>query len=303
MAFVVLSGCPSSGKTTLALKLRQDFLARMADESYTGPSWEVVIVEDDIGVLGRTVYSESRLEKPVRASLLSEVTRSLSKRTIVICDGLNYIKGYRYQMNCAAKEAGVRACTIHVATPPEKCKEFNRTRAPTEAYTEETMDALLMRFEEPSSMARWDSPLFTVGWDDPSPPFDDIWLAMTSAVKKKANPSVVPNGQTATDTIQTLHSATSTLISHLLSHLSLSPLSPHLKLPSPPYPPSGLNLPQRTITLSELQRLKRQFEGIQMNGFKRGGEGVKRAGWGEKEWAEAWVRFLEVQWGVNEEEG
>ena len=54
------------------------------------------------------------------------------------------------------------------------------------------MDALLMRFEEPSSMARWDSPLFTVGWDDPSPPFDDIWAAMTSAVKKKANPSVVP---------------------------------------------------------------------------------------------------------------
>lgn len=40
-----------------------------------------------------------------------------------------------------------------------------------------------------------------------------------------------------------------------------------------------------------------------MNGFKRGGEGVKRAAWGEKEWAEAWVRFLEVQWGVNEEEG
>jgi len=57
MAFVVLSGCPSSGKTSLALKLKQDFLTRMADESYTGPTWEVVIVEDDIGVLGRTVYS------------------------------------------------------------------------------------------------------------------------------------------------------------------------------------------------------------------------------------------------------
>lgn len=38
-------------------------------------------------------WSESRLEKPVRASLLSTVTRSLSKRRILICDGLNYIKG------------------------------------------------------------------------------------------------------------------------------------------------------------------------------------------------------------------
>ena len=186
-------------------------------------------------------------------------------------------------------------------------------------------------------MARWDSPLFTVGWDDPEPPYDDLWLAVTSAVKKKANPSVVPvstmtltdvhrrqpdsdrltprlsapppcfcrsrslqNGQTAPDTIQTLHSATSTLIRLLLSHLSMSPLSPHLSLPSPPYPAQGLRLPQRPITLSEMQRLKRQFESIQMNGFKRGGEGVKRAGWGEAEWCEAWVRFLEGQWATGD---
>ena len=57
------------------------------------------------------------------------------------------------------------------------------------------MDALLMRFEEPSSMARWDSPLYTVGYDDPEPPYDDLWLAVTSAIKKKANPSVVPVSQ------------------------------------------------------------------------------------------------------------
>lgn len=77
----------------------------------------------------------------------------------------------------------------------------------------------------------------------------------------------------------------------------MSPLSPHLPLP-PPLPRSGLRLPQRSITLSELQRLKRQFEGIQREGFKRGGQGVLRAGWGEAEWGEAWVRFLEGQWGT-----
>ena len=39
-----------------------------------------------------------------------------------------------------------------------------------------------------------------------------------------------------------------------------------------------------------------------MQGFKRGGEGVKRAGWGEPEWCEAWVRFLEGQWDTAQEQ-
>jgi protein KTI12 len=190
------------------------------------------------------------------------------------------------------------------------------------------MEALLMRFEEPSSMARWDSPLFTVAWDDATLPFDEIWTTLTTGTKKKANTSTVPvclspsrflilplshlplvdhspsfaipfvhpqNGQTAPSTIETLHTTTSSSITYLLEHLSHSPLSPHVTIP-PPFPPSGLSLPQRTITLSELQRLKRQFESIQMAGFSRGGAGVLRAGWGEREWAEAWVSFLQMQW-------
>jgi protein KTI12 len=95
-----------------------------------------------------------------------------------------------------------------------------------------------------------------------------------------------------------MHSTTSGLISNLLAHLSHSPLSPHLPL-SPPFPSSGLHLPQRTISLSEMQRLKRQFENISLKGFKNGGQGVHRANWTPAEWAEAWVRFLESQWGTG----
>lgn len=168
-------------------------------------------------------------------------------------------------------------------------------------------------------MARWDSPLFTVAWDDPSPPFDDLWTALTTGAKAKANASVIPvsllavrppvsslaralrtpgsqNGQTAVSTVQSLHTMTSTVVTLLMEHLSYSPLSPRLPLPSPPYPPGGLALPHRTITLSEMSRLKRQFETIQTQGFKRGGVGVQRSNWGDKEWAEAFVRFLEGQW-------
>jgi protein KTI12 len=40
------------------------------------------------------------------------VQRLLSKSTLLIVDAPNYIKGFRYQMFCAAKEAGVRVCTV-----------------------------------------------------------------------------------------------------------------------------------------------------------------------------------------------
>lgn len=41
-------------------------------------------------------------------------------------------------------------------------------------------------------MARWDSPLFTVAWDDAALPLDEIWATLTTGAKKKANTSTVP---------------------------------------------------------------------------------------------------------------
>lgn len=42
---------------------------------------------------------------------------------------------------------------------------------------------MMMRYEEPSSMARWDSPLFVLPWDE-EVPLEDIWLAVTKGEKK-----------------------------------------------------------------------------------------------------------------------
>lgn len=52
----------------------------------------------------------------------------MSKDTIVIADSLNYIKGYRYQLWCEAKAAGVRCLTVHTAVPEEDCRQWNRNR-------------------------------------------------------------------------------------------------------------------------------------------------------------------------------
>lgn len=44
-------------------------------------------------------------------------------------------------------------------------------------------DNLLMRFEEPSSMVRWDSPLISIPWDE-EPPYEEIWNIVMKGEKK-----------------------------------------------------------------------------------------------------------------------
>ena len=68
--------------------------------------------------------------------------RALSKDAVVIADGLNYIKGYRYQLWCEAKAAGTRCCVVHVAAREDECKIWNKERLRkqgkgTEEYDEE----------------------------------------------------------------------------------------------------------------------------------------------------------------------
>ena len=71
---------------------------------------------------------------------------------------------------------------VHVGTPIEKCREINKKLlADTESgdgYAEDLFENLVFRYEEPNGMTRWDSPLFTVPYDDETPPFEAIWEAM-----------------------------------------------------------------------------------------------------------------------------
>lgn len=48
-------------------------------------------------------------------------------------------------------------------------------------------DNLIQRYEEPSSMVRWDAPLFTIPWNEDSPPTTEIWQAMTAGILKPPN--------------------------------------------------------------------------------------------------------------------
>lgn len=115
-------------------------------------------------------------EKIVRSDLKSDVIRHLNRDDVVIFDAGNYIKGYRYEVYCATKSARVSQCTVFCAINDQQMRSFNQQRRSrsrdedvaivannsAEPYTEDTLQALKMRFEEPQGNNRWDAPLFTL---------------------------------------------------------------------------------------------------------------------------------------------
>jgi protein KTI12 len=86
----------------------------------------------------RARVADSKTEKPARAALFTAATRSLRPDNITILDSANYIKGFRYQLYCAAREAGVRVATIRVAAPPGKCAEWHEALPKEERYAQGT---------------------------------------------------------------------------------------------------------------------------------------------------------------------
>jgi len=133
------------------------------------------------------------------------VKRALSADDIVVLDSGNYIKGWRYQLHCEAKALATPCCVVHVGPKdgtPEGAKSVNEERLARVArdgasrddgeegdrggagiggdgeedpYDATVWEELVYRFEEPNPMARWDSPLFSVPWDDAEPPHALIW--------------------------------------------------------------------------------------------------------------------------------
>lgn len=113
MPLLSMTGYPSSGKTRWATIIKAAFDERIAASSDSRISnLEVVLINDEVLGIDKMDYSESRREKAARGLLFSAVERHLGKECIVICDGLNYIKGFRYQLSCSAKALGTSHCLV-----------------------------------------------------------------------------------------------------------------------------------------------------------------------------------------------
>ncbi|KAE8240341.1 hypothetical protein A4X13_0g7848 [Tilletia indica] len=315
MALIIVSGLPCSGRSSISSSLRANFEQRISSPTPSSSSVtpttaqprRVHTVSDDTVHTPRSAYSAQVLEKPARASYLSAVSRAFGRDVVVLADGgagLN-IKGFRYQLWCAAREQGVRCVTLHVYASPEECKRRNAARraAGEEAYDDETIEDMLKRYEEPNAMTRWDSPLFLVKSESPIAdassataeadpekdgdvgidvdpdagiPYDEIWKAATEAAPRKAPAVVVPHRQTTSNYLSALESVSQSIINTVLALSSNSLSSLPIPLPSTPSHKLSLTLPasavERPPTLSALQRLRRQFVKMHSTGLASGSE-------------------------------
>ncbi|VDM91314.1 unnamed protein product [Litomosoides sigmodontis] len=155
MPLVVVCGKPCSGKSTLT----RYFCGLVA----TKTSVQVEVVSDDRNAaFTRSIYKDFRKEREHRAFLKSEVQRLLSQNCLVICDSLNYIKGFRYELFCIAKLVQTTYCVLYCDASEHMCTQLNIEKDRAERYEAGDMSALIMRFEEPDSANRWDSPLFKI---------------------------------------------------------------------------------------------------------------------------------------------
>ncbi|KAM7199078.1 Chromatin associated protein KTI12 [Naviculisporaceae sp. PSN 640] len=258
MQLIIITGLPCSGKSTRAKQLHDYLAERIASESTsstatTTPKYRLHLISDQTQSISRAVYdlspeklpahvrSANASEKDARAALYGAVKRVLSPRDIVILDGLNYIKGWRYQLFCEAKNLRTPSAVLQIGCTVDRARQVNEARlarqrrrqrpetdsAPNSApesttpeqqkpqdpeennpdaesilsstdseepYTPSNFENLVFRYEEPNPMTRWDSPLFTIIWQDTPAEtlqtFQKLWDVLAGEAKKVIRPNL-----------------------------------------------------------------------------------------------------------------
>lgn len=270
------------------------------------------LISDETLSISRAVYdlspdkvpahtrSANASEKDARASLSAAVKRVLSSRDIVILDGLNYIKGWRYQLFCEAKNLRTPSVVLQVGCSVERARGVNEKRLqerearkpagttanpvrdddPKEAYEPANWDNLVFRYEEPNAMSRWDSPLFTLIWEDDEvrtqEVFDSLWDAMAGEGRKAVQPNraaLQRGNDVSGDYLYVLDKETQDIVKKILE-MQGDDGGVEVKWPvASSNSEVVLDLPGRKLGLPELQRYRRAYMGL-----NRGGIGLEGVG-------------------------
>lgn len=180
---------------------------------------------------------------------------------------MNYIKGFRYQLYCEAKAVQTPSCVVHIGTPVDKCRALNdqALETATGGYASEIFENLVFRYEEPNGMTRWDSPLFTVPFDDAEPPCDAIWEAMVGTDGKskvvRPNAATVLKPASEQNYLYELDKTTSDVLAAIKTWQQDHPGEGggEVKVDSAQ---DVIVLSMNAPSLPQLQRLRRQFIGL-----------------------------------------
>ncbi|KAJ4409302.1 kti12, chromatin associated [Didymella pomorum] len=272
MPLVLISGYPSAGKTTRAQQLKEYCESKIAATSADARAsrLKVHLINDQTLGVSRAVYHTARAEKDARAEEYSAVKRVLSRDDIVIADGMNYIKGFRYQLYCEAKAVSTPSCVVHIGTPADKCREINTALLADKdkdgGYEEEDFENLIFRYEEPNGMTRWDSPLFIVVQEDEAAWCDQVWDALVGSDGKakvvRPHQATVLKPATEQNYLYELDKTTSDIVAQITTYQKdhSGEGGGQINVPDVERP---LELPATPMTLPQLQRIRRQF--ITMN--------------------------------------
>jgi protein KTI12 len=165
MPSLILTGYPSAGKTTVSKVLKERALQHETIK-------DVVIINEETACPDWTkheCYATSLAEKKTRAALKSAFDRAVAisnKKTLVVLDSLNYIKGFRYELHCISKAAGERHGILWILNQASVVQEWNENRPSEkkeqESYSKELLLELIQRYEPPDERNRWDKPMYSV---------------------------------------------------------------------------------------------------------------------------------------------
>ena len=262
MPLVVITGIPSSGKTTTAVSIMR-YLESKGKRVYMIQEEAIVRSQVDHETESQNcfcLFNDPKKEKMIRSELKGKALQHLTKDAIVILDGLNYIKGFRYELWCASKSLKTTQLTVHCDVSPEDAWKWNVSTAKegsvkkkTESWPKDTFDALVMRYEAPNSSNRWDSPLFLSLKAAPL----DLEVVEAALFGRKPPP---PNQSTQCQPLSSanfsheLDRVTATIIKAILEAQKLG-LAEDCKVPGT----EERVLATRNVTVVELTKAKRQF--------------------------------------------
>lgn len=225
MPLITFSGLPCSGKSTWAKNLVAQLESKIAEaktDNSPGHNYKIIYHSDETLGISHDSYGSSNSEKHSRGSQMSVIKRDISRSTFVILDSLSYIKGFRYQLFCEAKGVQTPHCVVQVMNPLEKCIEWNRTH--TNPWDEDIIRQLAMRYEEPNSDTRWDSPLFTVvsDYEKETLPIDEIWDALVLKRPPPPNAATLVKPTSGNNYLQELDRHTQEVLTKIVQHQQLA---------------------------------------------------------------------------------
>ena len=89
-------------------------------------------------------------EKILRASLKSNVERYIDPQRVVILDSMNYIKGFRYELYCLARNSQSTLCLVFCDTDIEFARKVADDGGYENAFPVEMFDDYASRLERPN---------------------------------------------------------------------------------------------------------------------------------------------------------